>query len=145
MTVSERVAYLRGLAEGLELDLSTKEGKLISAIIDTLDDIAMEIEDISDGLDAIVEEIDAVSEDLSDVEDFIFGDDDEDDEDEDQDACGCGACGTEYAYSVICPTCRDEIVIEESDITMGEIACPGCGEKLELELGDEIDLEEDDD
>mgnify|MGYP000736459654 FL=1 len=37
MEISEKVAYLKGLAEGLALDSDTKEGKLIAAIIDVLD------------------------------------------------------------------------------------------------------------
>ena len=34
MELFEKVAYLKGLAEGLALDTETKEGKLIAAIID---------------------------------------------------------------------------------------------------------------
>ena len=37
MEISEKVAYLKGLAEGLALDTDTKEGKLLTAIIDVLD------------------------------------------------------------------------------------------------------------
>ena len=44
MEISEKVAYLKGLAEGLNLDTDSKEGKLIAAIIDVLDDIALELE-----------------------------------------------------------------------------------------------------
>ena len=40
MEISEKVAYLKGLAEGLNLDTDSKEGKLIAAIIDVLDDMA---------------------------------------------------------------------------------------------------------
>ena len=46
MEISEKVAYLKGLAEGLALDTESKEGKLIAAIIDVLDDIALEIADM---------------------------------------------------------------------------------------------------
>ena len=34
----ERVSYLRGLCEGMELSKESKEGKAIAAIIDTLDE-----------------------------------------------------------------------------------------------------------
>ena len=37
MEISEKVAYLKGLAEGLQLDGETKEGKVLLAIIDVLD------------------------------------------------------------------------------------------------------------
>ena len=39
MTISEKVAYLKGLAEGLNLDVEkSKEGKLISVMIGILED-----------------------------------------------------------------------------------------------------------
>ena len=43
MELFEKVAYLKGLAEGLALDTETKEGKLIAAIIDVLDDMSAEL------------------------------------------------------------------------------------------------------
>ena len=46
MGITEKVAYLKGLAEGLGLDKDSKEGKLFAAIIDVLDDMALEIEDL---------------------------------------------------------------------------------------------------
>ena len=38
MEITEKVAYLKGLMEGMELDTEKKEGKLLAAIIDILDD-----------------------------------------------------------------------------------------------------------
>ena len=82
MEIMEKVAYLKGLAEGMELDTGKKEGKLLSAIIDLLEDIALEIEDIEDEQAELSEGLDAVSDDLEDVEDLIFGDEDEDEYEE---------------------------------------------------------------
>ena len=48
MTISEKVAYLKGLAEGLNLDTDSKEGKLIAAIIDVLDDMAEKFADVEE-------------------------------------------------------------------------------------------------
>ena len=48
MEITEKVAYLKGLAEGMELDTEKKEGKLLAAIIDVLDDIALELADKGD-------------------------------------------------------------------------------------------------
>ena len=48
MEITEKVAYIKGLAEGMELDTDKKIGKLLSAIIDVLDDMALEIEDLKD-------------------------------------------------------------------------------------------------
>ena len=62
MTISEKVAYLKGLAEGLDLDTAkSKEGKLISVMIGILEEIGMSIEDLEENTVALGEEIDAIS------------------------------------------------------------------------------------
>ena len=49
MTISEKVAYLKGLAEGLNLDVEkSKEGKLISVMIGILEEVGLSIEDLED-------------------------------------------------------------------------------------------------
>ena len=131
MEISEKVAYLKGLAEGLALDSDTKEGKLIAAIIDVLDDIALEIADMKADQEELYDGLDAVSDDLEDVEDAVFGEDDEDEEDvyeyeepeEDEDC-----------YATTCPTCEETIYFDESVLEDGEVICPNCGEKLEFDL-----------
>ena len=148
MTVAEKVAYLKGLAEGLGIDANEKEGKILNAVIDILEDVALEIEDLSDGLDI-------VSEDLSDVEELLF----EDDEDElpppppphhhhhgpcCADECCADDEDEDYEFEVECPSCNETIVLCESDLDLGEITCPSCGEKLEFEFDEDEDEEEDD-
>ena len=66
MDISEKVAYLKGLAEGLKLDEETKEGKLIAGIIDVLDAMAEEFADVESEIVDLEDGLDAVSEDLSD-------------------------------------------------------------------------------
>ena len=96
MKLGEKVAYLKGLIEGLEIDGSTKEGKVILAIADILDEVAVTSEDMQDQIDEIVEVVDAIDEDLGEVErDFYDVDDcccdDDDDYCEcDDDGCECG-------------------------------------------------------
>ena len=66
MTISEKVAYLKGLAEGLNLDTEkSKEGKLISVMIGILEEVGLSIEDLEENVQALGEEIDAVSDDLA--------------------------------------------------------------------------------
>ena len=131
MEIIEKVAYLKGLAEGMELDTEKKEGKLLAAIIDVLDDIALELQDIEDEQAELSEGLDAVSDDLEDVEDIVFDDYDEDDDDEyeedelDED---------EDCYATTCPTCEETIYFDESVLADGEVVCPNCGEKLEFDL-----------
>ena len=92
MTISEKVAYLKGLAEGLGLDTKKREDKLFAAIIDILEDVALDIEDIEENALDLGEEIDELSDDLEELEDYVYDelDDDYDDEDDDNDDFCCG-------------------------------------------------------
>ena len=72
MEISEKVAYLKGLAEGLALDTESKEGKLIAAIIDVLDDMSGKFEDLEDELCDVEDGLDAVSDDLCEVEEALY-------------------------------------------------------------------------
>ena len=95
MTITEKVAYLRGLAEGMKLDSSTNEGKLTLAIIDTLDDIALTVSDLEDTVAELSAQVDEIDDDLGELEDEVYSDGC-DDEDEDFD---------DTLYEVECPSC----------------------------------------
>ena len=123
MEITEKVAYLKGLAEGMELNTEKKEGKLLAAIIDVLEDIALELSDIEDAQEELGEGLDAVSDDLEDVEDLLYGEDDEDSEYELDDLGEDEDC-----YATTCPTCEESIYFDESVLEDGEVICPNCGE-----------------
>ena len=126
MTISEKVAYLKGLAEGLNLDTEkSKEGKLISVMIGILEEVGLSIEDLEENAHALGEEIDALSDDLADVESVVF-DEDEDDEDYDDDW-----------FEVECPSCGEELVIDDEALAAGEVECPACGSRFAMELTDD--------
>lgn len=129
MEITEKVAYLKGLAEGMELNAEKKEGKLLLAIIDALEDIALELSDMEDAQEELGEGLDAVSDDLEDVEDLLYGEDGEDDEYELDDLGEDEDC-----YATTCPTCEETIYFDESVLEDGEVICPNCGEKLEFDL-----------
>ena len=130
MTISEKVAYLKGLAEGLNLDTEkSKDGKLISVMIGILEEIGLCIEDLEENTQALGEEIDVLSDDLSDVEDVVFDEDeDEDEDDEDYD---------DDWFEVECPTCEEPLVIDDKALADGMIQCPNCHDKFALDLSDD--------
>ena len=142
MTTTEKVAYLKGLAEGLGLSKETKEDKLFTAIIDILGDMASDIEDLEAVTDELGEGLDAVSDDLELLENDYYEDYDEDDDDccccGDDDCCCCDD-GDDQFYEITCPACENTITIDEDVLELGAIDCPNCGERLEF-----IGLEEDD-
>jgi predicted Zn finger-like uncharacterized protein len=164
MTVTEKVAYLKGLVDGIGLDTEKKEGKILAAIIDTLEDISLDLEALHVSTQDLGEQIDFLSEDLTDLEDVFYAEDDEDeddgdyfphhhhhhhhgrccdledDEDNDEDECCCCGHGHDgYAYEVTCPSCDADIVIDEDDLDKGSVVCPGCGETLEFEFDEDDD------
>lgn len=132
MTISEKVAYLKGLADGLSIDTEkSKEGKLINEIIGILEEVGYSIEDLEDTTALLGEEIDAISDDLSDVEEIVYDeDDDEDDEDD--------------FFTVECPTCGKELIIDDEVLEEGVVQCPGCADTFALDLSDVEDDEEED-
>ena len=145
MEITEKVAYLKGLAEGMELDTEKKEGKLLSAIIDVLEDIALELEDIHDETSVLADGLDAVSDDLEDVEDVVFGEEDEDEDDEDSEYYEDDLDEDEDCYATTCPTCEETIYFDESVLEDGQVICPNCGEKLEFDTSSLDESEEDED
>jgi len=138
MDICEKIAYIKGLAEGLGLDEATKEGKVLTAIIDLLGDITEEICDIEDGCDELMEQIDAVDEDLSSLEDFIYEDDDCDC-DCDCDDCDCD-CDDEV-YEIECPACNDIIYLDADMLEEEGMTCPNCGTELEFDFDCDCDCE----
>lgn len=138
MTTAEKVAYLKGLAEGMGTDPSTKEGKILTTILDVLEDLALDLEDLGADVAELGDGLDAVSDDLEDVEDLIYGDeDDEDDEDEDEDEEGEPWDGETVFYECQCPNCGETVTFEESVLDKGSIQCPACGETLEFIKGED--------
>ena len=131
MDICEKIAYIKGLAEGLGLDEATKEGKILAAIIDLLGDITEEICEIEDGCDALLEQIDAVDEDLSSVEEIIYGDDECDCCDCDDEDCDC--CEDEV-YEIECPVCNDVIYLDAEMLEEEGMVCPNCGTDLEFDF-----------
>ncbi len=132
MDICEKIAYIKGLTEGLQLDESTKEGKILAAIIDLLGDMTEEICEVEEALDEITEQLDAVDEDLSTVEDIIY-------DDEECDCCG----GDDELYEIECPACHDTIYLDEYDLEEEGIECPNCGTPLEFDFDCDCDCEED--
>lgn len=114
----EEVAYLKGLAEGLEISKETKEGKIIHKIVEVLDSFADAIVELEEEQVDLIEYVESIDEDLADMEDDIYDDEDsEDDEDEN------------YSYvEMECPNCSDLVEIDEDLLYNDEIdiVCPNC-------------------
>ncbi|MBE6590377.1 MAG: hypothetical protein E7643_09400 [Ruminococcaceae bacterium] len=149
MTLTERAAYIKGLAEGLELDKESKEGKIIAALMELCTDMASEIasikediEEIDEGLDYLDEYVEELDDDLQAVEDYLdeecededdsydFSDDDFDgdfDCDGDCEACDGCDCENDDYYEIVCPSCGETVCFDQ-ELDPENLVCPACGE-----------------
>lgn len=137
MTLTEKAAYIKGLAEGLSLDASKPETKIINALIDLVDDLALTACDLEDELALVGEQVDAVDEDLDALESYVYDDDDCD--------CDCDCCcddDDEDFFEVECPACGEVINVDEGILECGSIECPNCGESLEFDIEYDEDAED---
>ncbi len=136
--ISEKIAYLKGLSEGLKVDESTNEGRIIKGILEVLNDMNEYICDMDDELEAALECVDEISEDLSDVEDELYGDYDDDE-------CGCCSCDDcddcddyeeceEDIYEIECPECGELVYADGETIENEDIYCPKCKKMIEVEI-----------
>lgn len=133
MTLSEKVAYLTGLKEGLNLNADRPETKLFSAIIDVLNDTAVTLDGMEIAMAEVLDQVNALDEDLSAVESAVLQDEDYGFEayavaDEDL------AEDVEDLFEVKCPNCETLMYLDEAVVAEGSVKCPKCGKILEFEI-----------
>ena len=156
MNMKENSAYIKGLLDGVNLDKTTAEGKLIAALCDMVDKMAEEIDALTDKLDTASAYIEELDQDLGCVEELVYEDlacdcgcDDDgcdcdcccDDDDCDcdccdDDDCDCGCCcgcdedeDDDGFLCVMCPHCNDTIFIEDT-VDPADVVCPSCQNPL---------------
>ncbi|OQB14046.1 MAG: hypothetical protein BWY15_01418 [Firmicutes bacterium ADurb.Bin193] len=116
--ISEKVSYLRGLAEGMKLNTESNEGKLISEILGVLDEVAEDIKYLEDSQEELFDRVYELEEDVYDNEyeyDYYNNEDDD-------------------GYCLKCPNCNDEFVLGSDEFESDDdIICPRCGETIEFD------------
>ena len=112
---TEKASYLKGLAEGLEIDSSTKEGKLLNAMLDVISDMADELEMIGEQPDDMLDMLNDIVDDDCD--------------------CDCCDCDDLDYFEIQCEKCGNTICLDEELLDSDDdIVCPVCGEVIELEF-----------
>ena len=125
MELTNKAMYIKGLADGLGLDAASKEGKVIAALLELVNEMAGTIEEMQSKMHDLEDYVEELDEDLGDVEEVLVGDGDEDEDDD------------EY-FEVVCPSCGD-VINFDSSIDPENLRCPNCGQKFEC-IVDEDDL-----
>ena len=129
MELSNKAAYLQGLVDGLGVDESTKEGKIIKAMSALLAEMAEALEGMDEDLSRAYDQINDLSDELEDLEADLYededddedeGDEDEDDEDEDDeddeedaDDANDDDIASEPFYEVACPNCGETVYVKK--------------------------------
>ncbi|MBQ8162976.1 MAG: hypothetical protein IJZ93_01225 [Clostridia bacterium] len=135
MDILEKCAYIKGLAEGLNLDATKPEGKVLTAIIDLLGDICETVADLDDEVATLGDYIEEVDHDLGEAEEYIYDCDcDCDDDDCDCDDCDCDCddcdcdCDGDF-MEAMCPHCSETICFD-NELDPEDLICPACGKKF---------------
>ena len=125
--INDRVAYLRGLAEGMKLTDETNEGKLLLKILEVLSEMADELTALRNDYEELDEYVESIDDDLADMEETLFGEDDDEE--------GCGGCCSCHCGD------DDDDDEDDDDDQLVEYACPHCGNEVTFEI-DGFDFEE---
>ena len=118
MTINEKAIYLKGLADGLNYDKESAEGKLIAALIDLCSAMAKKLDEVDEDIEYLNDYIEEIDEDLGEVEEYLYDDD-----------CDCDCCDEDCCCEIECPACGDTICFT-CDTDPEDLVCPACGEKL---------------
>jgi endogenous inhibitor of DNA gyrase (YacG/DUF329 family) len=114
--LKQKVAYLQGLTKGLNVSGQSAEGKLLTNVIDVLEDIAEELHDMDLAQVDLENYVETIDEDLTDLEEEVYDIDAEEDDE---------------LVEVECPVCHEVITFESdvlNDDDVVEVTCPTCGE-----------------
>ena len=140
MGITENAAYLKGLAEGLNLDTEKSEGKLIVKMLDLISEMAERIEVLEGENEQLYTYMEGMAEDLVNMENDFYGIEEEADDYSDlNDEEDYEDYTDEEYYEVECPTCGEKICFTE-EIDLDNFMCPACGNKIDdIELIDDCE------
>lgn len=134
MTISEKVAYIQGLFDGLKLDAEKSgEARILSEVLDVLREVGQRLEGMDAVMDQFDEELDALGGTVADLEEAVFDDEDEQDADFDD----LDDEEEEDFFEIPCPTCGEDLVVDDEALAAGLVECPVCGGKFALSFDDE--------
>ena len=119
--LTDRAAYLRGLAEGMGLDKEKKEHKLLLEMLGLMDEMAQKVSELDADVGELEEYVEDLDSDLSDMEEVLFGDDEDECDCDEEDGCSCGktvlvkAADIDYDESPVCEFCGKPFFVDAED------------------------------
>ena len=137
MTTKEYSAYIKGLLEGLQLDQSKPETKVINALCGIIEQMADEIDTLKKDNETLFDYAEELDQDLGELEELVWDEDECDCCDDDDEGC-CGCCGDDDDeddeddsdfYCAMCPHCGEKVYFDDT-IDPEDILCPACHKPL---------------
>lgn len=116
--LSERISYLKGLSEGVNMSDASLQGKILAGIIDVLQEMSDTINDIRYDMEDFKEYVESIDDDLYELEESFFEDEEE---------------NRREWIRIECPNCGEDLyyeadMLEEDDEI--ELICPHCNELI---------------
>lgn len=141
--ITERVAYLRGLAEGLDASEVGPAGPVLNGILDVLGELAHTLAAVETEQEDLADYVVDLDEGLTDLEDAL-------EEEGGPDAPrGDGSPANVVWWTFTCPTCGARIDVSDDvfdDDEHVELVCPHCGTLVhddddDFEAAPDVDFE----
>lgn len=133
--LTDRAAYLRGLAEGMDLDKEKKEHKLLLEMLGLMDEMAQKVSELDADVGELEEYVEDLDSDLSDMEEVLFGDDEDECDCDEEDGC---SCDEEEELFFDCPHCGKTVLVKAADIDYDESpVCEFCGKPFFVDAEDD--------
>ena len=138
MTISEKVAYIQGLFDGLKLDTENSgEARILSEVLDVLREVGLQLDGMDAAMDQFDEELDTLEGTVAELEEAVFDDEDEDDGSFED----CDDTDEDF-FEIPCPSCGEDLIVDDEALAAGVVDCPVCGGKFALSFDDEKDTDQ---
>ncbi len=112
-SITEKVSYLQGLCEGLNVSDSGPNGKIISGILQVMEEMADMVEAMQLEINSLEEYMEDMDDEILELEEKIWG---SENDDSDIVELKCLNCGEQLYF--------DTSILDDEDVL--EITCPNC-------------------
>ncbi|MGI6549299.1 MAG: CD1247 N-terminal domain-containing protein [Syntrophomonadales bacterium] len=118
--LSEKISFLQGLSEGMNVLDNGPQGKLIIEMLDVMSDMVDYIDEIRSEFEDFKIYVETIDNDLLDLEEDMYGEDDQD-----YIEVTCDNCGEDVYFEASC--------LDDEDVI--EVICPKCNEVVYINDG----------
>lgn len=120
----EKISYLKGLAEGMNVAEIGPQGRMINEILDVMTDMVNVTSHVKQEFEDFKIYVESIDEDLYDLEEDIYGD-----EDGEYTQVKCRHCGSEVYFEtdllddedrveIICPNCSEVVCVNDASLDL---------------------------